>query len=202
MKEKVLGRGVLSQERWNLGLQINVYSSNRYHLPRRNSPLTFTGLHPVLEFAGIVWSTYQLLFRSSIMMIKTVNVQVEDEAVIFPLAANSNPPPTPPLSHLFPAKSAPPYEKEQPASPVPLISHTSTIDHTVRSTTYHCRILTSLPLATALPFSLRHRKQTDTSPTLILLLKSQWPSPLVHEGIGEEGTPDPVGHPTPILIGA
>ncbi|KAJ6959902.1 hypothetical protein NC653_038074 [Populus alba x Populus x berolinensis] len=79
MKEKVLGRGVLSQERWNLGLQINVPSSAT-ELP--------SNLYRSASSAGIVWSTYQLLFRSSIMMIKTVNVQVEDEAVIFPLAAN------------------------------------------------------------------------------------------------------------------
>lgn len=40
------------------------------------------------------------------------------------------------------------------------------------------------------PFSLRQGKQTGTSPTSILLLKFQWPSPPV---MGEESVPDPAG---------
>lgn len=133
-----------------------------------------------------------------------MNVLVEDEAGIFPLAANQTRS-LHLLFHIYFRPNQPLHTKRnnQPHQPSTYQSHVNNRPHhTVRSTTYHYRILTSLPLATALPFSLRHRKQTETSPTPILLLKSQWPSPLVYEGIGEEGTPDPVGHTTPILIGA
>lgn len=118
--------------------------------------------------------------------IKTVNVLVEDEAGIFPLAANQ----TRSLYLIF-------HIYFRPNQPL----HTKRNNQPHQPSTYQSHV-NDRPHGRINNFSRRHRKLTETSPTPILLLKSQWPSPLVYEGIGEEGTPDPVGHTTPILIGA
>jgi len=115
-----------------------------------------------------------------------VNVLVEDEAGIFPLAANQ----TRSLYLIF-------HIYFRPNQPL----HTKRNNQPHQPSTYQSHV-NDRPYGRINNFSRRHRKLTETSPTPILLLKSQWPSPLVYEGIGEEGTPDPVGHTTPILIGA